>query len=221
MCSDYRLSSCWTHSAVQFQFPCSHFQLLSAHEIIPAQQNSSTELHIEMQSVAINSNSNIYRNVQFVPSFNHHNMKLSDWPCSTTPVGPQSWCGLLEEESRTKIVLLCSADCIIPSKVVTTDGTWFDYHQGCEVCLTSEAPRPALGPPSLLFNGVKRPGREADHSRVTYAGVKNEWSFTSTASYAVKVEVTGQSNALFVARKLNRTKSGTLRCRHSVNRPLV
>ena len=157
-------------------------------------------------------------------------MKMSDWPCSTTPVGPQSWCGLLEEESRTKIVLLCStepshsADCIIPSKVLTTDGTWFDCRQGCEVCLNSEAPRPALGPPSLLFNvcrGVNRPGREADHSPVTYARVKNEWSYTSTASYAVKVEVTGQSNALFVPRKLNRTKSGTLRCRHSVNRPLV
>jgi hypothetical protein len=32
--------------------------------------------------------------------------------------------------------------------------------------------------------GVKRPGREADHSSPSSAKVKNEWSYTSTPQYA-------------------------------------
>jgi len=44
------------------------------------------------------------------------------------------------------------------------------------------------GPPRLLFSayqevpslGVKRPGREADHSHPSTAEVKNAWSHTST-----------------------------------------
>ena len=48
------------------------------------------------------------------------------------------------------------------------------------------------GPPSLLFKGyflggVKRPGREADHSPLSSAEFKNEWSYTSTAPYAFVV----------------------------------
>jgi hypothetical protein len=49
------------------------------------------------------------------------------------------------------------------------------------------------GPPSLLFNGyrgfspgIKRPGREADHSPPTSANVKNTWIHTSTPPYAFK-----------------------------------
>jgi hypothetical protein len=49
------------------------------------------------------------------------------------------------------------------------------------------------GPPSLLFNGhqgylpsgVKRPGREADHSPPSSAEVKNAWSYTSTPTYVL------------------------------------
>jgi len=55
----------------------------------------------------------------------------------------------------------------------------------------SSPPRPDLfwGPPSLQSNGyqgasfaegVKRPGREADHSPTSNAGVKNARSYTST-----------------------------------------
>jgi hypothetical protein len=53
--------------------------------------------------------------------------------------------------------------------------------------------RPDLstGPLSLLSNeyrrlflpGVKRPGREADHSSQTSAEVKNTWIYTSTPPY--------------------------------------
>jgi hypothetical protein len=35
-----------------------------------------------------------------------------------------------------------------------------------------------------LFLGVKRPGREADHSPPPSAEVKNAWSYTSTSLYA-------------------------------------
>jgi hypothetical protein len=47
-----------------------------------------------------------------------------------------------------------------------------------------------------LYLGVKRPGREADHSPSSIAEVKNAWSYTSAPSYAfmawcsVKKEVT-------------------------------
>jgi hypothetical protein len=45
------------------------------------------------------------------------------------------------------------------------------------------------GPPSLLSNayrrlGVKRPGREADHSSPSSVDVKNAWRYASTPQYA-------------------------------------
>jgi hypothetical protein len=43
------------------------------------------------------------------------------------------------------------------------------------------------GPPNLLSNryrGVKRPGREAEHSPTASAEVKKTWIYTSTPSYA-------------------------------------
>jgi hypothetical protein len=51
------------------------------------------------------------------------------------------------------------------------------------------------GPSSLLFNGyrelfpwgLKRPGREADHSPPSSAEVKNAWSYTSTSPYAFMI----------------------------------
>jgi hypothetical protein len=54
------------------------------------------------------------------------------------------------------------------------------------------ASTPALGPTQppiqwvsgALFLGVKRPGREADHSTPSSADVKNAWSYTSTPQYA-------------------------------------
>jgi hypothetical protein len=55
----------------------------------------------------------------------------------------------------------------------------------------STSSRPVLGltqPPiqwilGALSAGVKRPGREADHSLPFSAEVKNTWVYTSTASY--------------------------------------
>jgi hypothetical protein len=38
--------------------------------------------------------------------------------------------------------------------------------------------------PAALSLGVKRPGREADHSHKSSAEVKNAWSYTSTLRYA-------------------------------------
>jgi hypothetical protein len=56
----------------------------------------------------------------------------------------------------------------------------------------STTSRQALGPtqppikwvPGALFLGVKRPGREADHSPPTSAEVKKTWLCTSTPPYA-------------------------------------
>jgi hypothetical protein len=66
----------------------------------------------------------------------------------------------------------------------------FDSRRGLGIFLFSSTSRPALGPPSLLSNGyrgllppgVKRPGREADHSHPSNAEVKNAWHCTSTPS---------------------------------------
>jgi hypothetical protein len=58
--------------------------------------------------------------------------------------------------------------------------------------LFSTSSRPVLGPtqppiqwvPWAISPGVKRPGREADHSPPTGAEVKNTWIYTSTPPYA-------------------------------------
>jgi hypothetical protein len=41
-----------------------------------------------------------------------------------------------------------------------------------------------MGTRVALSLGVKRPGREADHSHSSSAEVKNAWSYTSTPQYA-------------------------------------
>jgi hypothetical protein len=54
--------------------------------------------------------------------------------------------------------------------------------------LFNSVSRTALGPtqppiqwiPGALSLGVKRPGREADHSRPSSVEVKNAWSYTCT-----------------------------------------
>jgi hypothetical protein len=53
------------------------------------------------------------------------------------------------------------------------------------------ASRPALGPtqhpiqwvPEALSPGIKRPGREADHSSPSRSDDKNAWSYTCTPLY--------------------------------------
>jgi hypothetical protein len=67
----------------------------------------------------------------------------------------------------------------------------FDFRQEFRIFLLSTASRPALGPtqprtqwiPGGLAPGVKRPGREADHSPLSSAEVKNAWRYTSTSPY--------------------------------------
>jgi hypothetical protein len=61
------------------------------------------------------------------------------------------------------------------------------------IILFTTLSRTALGPtqppiqwvPGALSLGVKRPGREADHSPPFSAEVKNEWSYTSTPQYVL------------------------------------
>jgi hypothetical protein len=64
----------------------------------------------------------------------------------------------------------------------------FNSWQGLGIILFNAVSRTALGPtqpliqwvPEALSLGVKRPGREADHSPPSSAKVKNAWSYTST-----------------------------------------
>jgi hypothetical protein len=61
-------------------------------------------------------------------------------------------------------------------------------YRGLGIFLFTTASRTALGPtqpriqwvPGALSLGVKRPGREADHSPPSSAEVKNAWNYTST-----------------------------------------
>jgi hypothetical protein len=58
-----------------------------------------------------------------------------------------------------------------------------------EVVQTDCKPHPAFYPKGSggSFSGVKRPGREADHSTVTSAEVKRAWLYTSTPPYVFMV----------------------------------
>jgi hypothetical protein len=67
----------------------------------------------------------------------------------------------------------------------------FDSRRGLRIFLFTTASRTALEPtqppiqwvPGTLSLGIKRPGREADHSPPSSAEVKNAWSYTSTLQY--------------------------------------
>jgi hypothetical protein len=68
------------------------------------------------------------------------------------------------------------------------DDRRFESRQRLGIFLFTTAFRPVLGrtqppiqwEPEPLSMGIRRPGREADHSRPSSAEVKNVWSYTST-----------------------------------------
>jgi hypothetical protein len=68
----------------------------------------------------------------------------------------------------------------------------FDSRRWLGILLFDTASRQAMEPtqppiqrvPGVLSLGVKRPGRETDHSPTSSAEVKNAWSYTSTPQYA-------------------------------------
>jgi hypothetical protein len=72
------------------------------------------------------------------------------------------------------------------------DDRGFESRQDLGIFLSATASRTALGPtqppiqwlPGALSLGVKRPGRETDHSPPSSAEIKNAWSYTSTLQYA-------------------------------------
>jgi hypothetical protein len=71
-------------------------------------------------------------------------------------------------------------------KLHETEESWFDSQQEKEIILFPKASRSALGPTQphiqrIFSRGVKRPGREADHSPPPSADDKNDWIYTSTA----------------------------------------
>jgi hypothetical protein len=63
----------------------------------------------------------------------------------------------------------------------------FDFRRGLGIFLFTAALRPTQPPiqwvAGALSLGVKRPGREVNHSPPSSAEVKNEWSYTSTSQY--------------------------------------
>jgi hypothetical protein len=67
----------------------------------------------------------------------------------------------------------------------------FDSRRRLGIFLFTTAPRPALWPtqppiqwvPETPSAGVKRPGREDDHSFPSTSEVKNAWSYTSTPTH--------------------------------------
>jgi hypothetical protein len=73
----------------------------------------------------------------------------------------------------------------------TTGVLGFECRRGLGIFLFATASRTALGPtqppiqwiPGTLSLGVKRQGREADHSLPSSAEVKNAWSYTFTPQY--------------------------------------
>jgi hypothetical protein len=76
--------------------------------------------------------------------------------------------------------------------IATAYGLEFQSRQGQKNFHSSISSRPALGStqPSIqwiegvLSPGVKRQGREADHSPLTCAEEKKTWIYTSTTAYA-------------------------------------
>jgi hypothetical protein len=74
-------------------------------------------------------------------------------------------------------------------------GLGFGCRRGLGKFLFTTASRTALGPtqppiqwvPGVFSLGVKRLGREADHSPPPSAEVKNAWSYTSTSQYVFMV----------------------------------
>jgi hypothetical protein len=84
----------------------------------------------------------------------------------------------------------CSLLCLRTSYGLDDQG--FESSQGLGIFLFTTVSTPALGPiqppirwvSGTLSLGIKRPGREADHSPLSSAEVKNAWSYTSTPQYA-------------------------------------
>jgi hypothetical protein len=106
---------------------------------------------------------------------------------SKARVPSSRWTGLwsislANTRSRVQIHLLGDRDSSLSIMTRLRGGRpGFNSWQGQEIRLFSIASRPALGPtqtpiqwaPGVLSLGVKPPGREADHSSPSSAGVKN------------------------------------------------
>jgi hypothetical protein len=74
--------------------------------------------------------------------------------------------------------------------------------------LLQNRPEGFWGQTSLLFNGnrgaflgIKRPGREVDHSSPSRAEVKNEWSYTST--FPIHFHGVDRKNFTFICYHVN------------------
>jgi hypothetical protein len=97
----------------------------------------------------------------------------------------------------------------------TVEVLGFNSRRGLGIFLFTTASRTALGPtqppiqwvPGALSLGLKRQGREADHSPPSSAEVKEAWSYTSTPLIrlygVVKVKAQGQLYVYLFTSKIN------------------
>jgi hypothetical protein len=87
----------------------------------------------------------------------------------------------------------------------TSERSGFSSQQGQEIFLFFKVSRPSLRPsltraqriPKALPSKVKRPGREADHSLLSGAEVKNEWR-CNPLPYTPSWHVLGQFYFVFM-----------------------
>jgi hypothetical protein len=94
-----------------------------------------------------------------------------------------------------------------------------------ETLLFTTVSRPALGPtqpliqwvPATLSLGVKRPGREADHSPQSSAEFKNVWSYTSIPPIRLHGVVLRRDNLAFIPFDLCSVTSVALHSGHFLN----
>jgi hypothetical protein len=136
--------------------------------------------------------------------FHPHEIHWETFPASTRPEPmettepPVQWIAVYffqgQRRLKAKIVTLIHKGLDSSVSIVNrlrAGRPWFFPRKGQRMFLFTTAPRPALGqtqPPNQNVKGalslkVKRPGREADHSPVVNADIKNAWSYFSTPPY--------------------------------------
>jgi len=107
------------------------------------------------------------------------NMCICNRNSSTTASPEQLHCAITGRHSRVRAALLHRHIGHRPA----TGWTMQVFNPGMNntTFIFSKTSTPALGPtPKVLSSGVKRPGRQADHSPPHSAKVTNVWSYTSS-----------------------------------------
>jgi hypothetical protein len=112
-------------------------------------------------------------------------------------VGPRFSLEAIVNKRNPIIILSLFLRAVLAQSILRLATGWtvgvlaFDYRRGPGIFLFTTVSRMALGPiqpsiqwiPGTLSLGIKRPGRESDHSPPFSAAFKNAWRYTSTPQY--------------------------------------